>query len=188
MNGPACPDLITLQDGTPATLRPIFPQDGPSLQRGLERLSPESNAYRFLHHRSRFTEADLHYLTNCDFWNHLAAILAIRDGTGREVDQVGVARSIRDKRDPELAEVAIVLVDAWQRRGGGRALLGYLARLAWDTGIRFWQAYSFVDNQASRRLLATAGQEISRRPFGSGVVETRYRLNPPCQPSQQGKS
>lgn len=168
-----------LNDGTFAVARPIFPADGPSLQRGLERLSETSNAYRFLHYRGRFTEADLRYLTGCDFVDHIAAILAILDQEGQETDQVGVARCIRSKTDPELAEVAIVLVDEWQQLGGGRALIRYLAQLAWQAGIRRWQAFFFPDNLAIAPLLATVGTEVSRRPFGHGVVEAIYQLHAP---------
>ncbi|CAN5828657.1 hypothetical protein BH09VER1_BH09VER1_42230 [soil metagenome] len=172
-------EFFQLHDGTPATTRLIQPDDAPSLQRGLERLSETSNAYRFLHYRGRFTEADLHYLTHCDFIDHIAVILAIRNEHGLEIDQVGVARCIRSKTDPNLAEVAIVLVDEWQRLGGGRALISYLARLAWVADVRRWQAISFPDNVAILRLLSTVGTEMSRRPFGHGVIETIYELKPP---------
>lgn len=176
---PSHPFYFHLADGTPAVARPITPDDGPSLQRGLERLSETSNAYRFLHYRGRFTEADLRYLTGCDFVDHIAAILAIRGEGGYEIDQVGVARCIRAKSDPELAEVAIVLVDEWQQLGGGRALIRYLAQLAWEAGIRRWQAFFFPDNLAITALLATVGTEISRRPFGRGVLEATHQLHAP---------
>lgn len=168
-----------LADGTPALIRPITPQDGPALERGLRRLSPEGHAYRFLHYRSRFTEAELHYLTHCDFADHIALLLTILDAHGREIDQIGAARSIRTKDDPQLAEVAIVLVDEYQHRGGGLALLRALARLAWTSGIRRWQAFSLADNLAVTRLFAHIGTEISRRSAGHGAVETIHALHPP---------
>lgn len=173
------PDFFRLADGTPAATRLIRHDDGPSLQRGLERLSETSNAYRFLHYRGRFSEADLHYLTHCDFVDHIATILAILDEQGNETDQVGVARCIRSKTEPDLAEVAIVLVDQWQHLGGGSALIGYLARLAWQAGVRRWQAFSFTENVAIHKLLATVATKVSTRPFGHGVVEAIYALHPP---------
>jgi RimJ/RimL family protein N-acetyltransferase len=175
------PIRIHLADGTPALIRPITPADGPALTRGLGRLSPEGHAYRFLHYRSRFTEAELHYLTHCDFATHIALLLTILDAHGREIDQVGVARSIRTKTDPQLAEVAIVLVDEYQHRGGGLALLRALARLAWTSGIRRWQAFSLADNLAVTRLFTHIGTEISRHPAGHGAVETIHALHPPAE-------
>jgi GNAT superfamily N-acetyltransferase len=175
---PAAAEPFFLRDGTPAVTRSITPADGDALTRGLTRLSPEGHAYRFLHYRSRFTAAELDYLTGCDFTDHIALILAIRDATGREMDQVGVARSIRTKEDPELAEVAIVVVDEYQHRGGGLALLRHLAALAWARGIRRWRAFSLEDNLAAPRLFARVGTEISRRKFGDGTAETIYALQP----------
>ena len=171
--------LLPLRDGTPAVTRLITPADGDALTRGLGRLSPAGHAYRFLQYRKRFTEQELHYLTHCDFRDHIALILALVDGDGRETDQVGVARCIRTKDDPALAEVAIVLVDACQRLGGGTALLRHLARLAWSAGIRRWQALSLEDNTAALRLLSKFGREIARRRPGYGAVETTYALHPP---------
>lgn len=170
---------VQLSDGTPAQTRLIRPDDGKALTRGLARLSATGHAYRFLHYRSRFTAAELDYLTHCDFVDHIALILAIRDANGREVDQVGVARSIRTPEDPELAEVAIVVVDEYQHLGGGLALLRHLSRLAWATGIRRWQAFSLADNLAAPRLFARIGTEISRRSPGHGTAETIYALHPP---------
>ncbi len=179
MTPSAATHRIRLSDGTPAVTRPIAPDDGVWLSRGLQRLSPEGHAYRFLHYRSRFTEQELHYLTHCDFADHIALILAILDASGREIDEVGVARSIRTKDDPQLAEVAIVLVDEWQRCGAGTALLGHLAQLAWASGIRRWQALSLADNLAAPKLLAKFGREVSAHRPGHGAIETIYELRDP---------
>ncbi len=184
MTRPAEPARFSLRDGTSALVRPIGPADAPFLQRGLQRLSETSNAYRFLHYRGRFSDADLHYLTHCDFVNHLAAILAILDDKGREIDEVGVARCIRSKTEPDLAEVAIVLVDDWHGLGGGRALLHYLAKLAWEVDIRRWQAFSFPENVAIARLLDTVGERSSAHPSGHGTVMSIHALHPPAALSQ----
>jgi GNAT superfamily N-acetyltransferase len=40
------------------------------------------------------------------------------DGRG-----VGIARYIRDAEDPQAAEVAVTVLDHWQRRGLGTELL-----------------------------------------------------------------
>ncbi|MDD5199821.1 MAG: GNAT family N-acetyltransferase [Terrimicrobiaceae bacterium] len=170
---------IRLKDGTPALTRPIRPADGAALSRGLRRLSPKGHAYRFLHYRKRFTEAELHYLTHCDFIDHIALILAILDEAGNELDQVGVARCIRAKDDPQLAEVAIVLVDEWQRKGGGTALLMRLARLAWHAGIRQWKAHVLPENLAAPRVLTGIGDEMARTAPRAGLAEIVYRLRPP---------
>lgn len=170
---------LHLSDGTPAVTRAITHADGVALQRGLGRLSPTAQVFRFLSARREFSEEELHYLTHCDFTDHIALILAIHDGEGRETDQVGVARCVRTQEDPEMAEVAIVLVDEYQGLGGGVALLRHLARLAWRSGVRRWQGFFFVENVAVGKLLAHLGGEVSRRSLGQGLCEVVYELFPP---------
>lgn len=172
---------VTLSDGTPALVRPIRPSDAPSLQRGLQRLSPQGLAYRFLQSRTRFSEKELHYLTHCDQKDHLAYILALLDEFGQERDAVGVTRCFRDKNDPALAEVAIVLVDEWQRHNGGTLLLRGLAQAAWKNGIHQWLALSYLDNLAAPRLLSRVSELISERRLGQGMLETIWQLHPPSE-------
>lgn len=175
----------TLRDGVSVVTRPITPHDGPWLVRGLHRLSPEGNAYRFLHHRKRFTEAELHYLTHCDFVDHIGLVLAALGTDGNEIDGVGVARCIRKVGDPGAAEVAIVFVDAWQQRGAGTVLLGHLADLAWQAGIRRWQAFMLDGNVAGERLLARFGREVARARPGFGTNEITYALHPRLAPDHR---
>lgn len=166
----------SLSDGTPVVARPIRPDDGAALLRGLRRLSPLGNVYRFLQYRKTFTEQELHYLTHCDNIDHFARILAVLDETGSEVDAIGVARFVRDRRDPELAEVAIVLVDECQGRGGGTILLGALADDAWGAGIRRWHGPIFAENTASRKLLSKFGRLLATR--GRDIRDETYELSP----------
>lgn len=165
-----------LPDGTPVITRTITPGDGPSLAQGLQRLSPQGNAYRFLHYRKRFTEEELHYLTHCDFVDHIALVLAATDEKGNETDRVGVARCVRTESGSDLAEAAIVLVDDWQHRGAGTLLLRHLADLAVQAGIRRWQTLMFQENVAAERLFARVATEIFRRARGFGTCEIFYAL------------
>lgn len=80
-------------------------------------MSPESRYRRFLAARDRLSEAELDYLTRVDHHDHealVALVLETQEG-------VGLARFVRLPEDPEDAEVAIAVADAWQRRGVGTA-------------------------------------------------------------------
>lgn len=176
-----------LANGTPALVRPIRPEDGEALRRGLKRLSPEGIVSRFLHERQNFTDQELRYLTHCDMIDHVGMILAILDESGREVDQVGVARYVRDKTDPTLAEVAIVLVDEWQQQRGGEFLLQTLATAAWQGGVRRWQAFSFTENTAIHRLLSKVGTPAYERRLGHGTIELGYDLREPTELLEEAK-
>ena len=48
---------------------------------------------------------------------------------------IGVARYVRDAHNPSLAEVAVVVADAWQGRRVGTALLGRLSDRAYSAGV-----------------------------------------------------
>jgi GNAT superfamily N-acetyltransferase len=175
---PAAPRSFRVADGPWLVTRRIVPEDGVWLVRGLRRLSPQGNAYRFLHQRKRFTEDELHYLTHCDFQNHLALVMAVLGPDGAEVDGIGVARCIRDPDDSGLAEVAIVLVDEWQHRGTGRHLIRHLADFALARGISRWKGWIHDGNVAAERLFARLGPEYRRGRPGHGLNEIFLHLRP----------
>lgn len=75
---------------------------------------------------------------------------------------VGVARFIRDSSHPEWGEVAIVVVDAWQRQGAGTALLSELSLRCRAVGVTGWHASVIGDNQPALNLLSKFGKIIHR--------------------------
>ena len=105
-------DLVLLPYGAAILVRPIRADDAPLLLDGFARLSSESRHFRFLGGKSALTTNDLRYLTDIDHRDHEA--IAALDVAGRGV---GVARYVRDPQNVRVAEVAIVVVDEWQRRG-----------------------------------------------------------------------
>lgn len=169
----------TLPDGARVQARPIRHDDDTALSAGIKRLSPSGQIHRFLQQRQGFNPEELHYLTHCDMKDHIAMMLVVLDGADHEIDRVGVARSVRDKTDPELAEVAIVLVDEWQHRGGGTVLLSALATAAWRSGIRRWQAFFLESNPGICPLMAHVGTLVSEKRLGHGMIETCHALHPP---------
>jgi len=121
----AVPARLTLLDGSTVRVRPIRPGDKQRLLEGFERLSPESRYRRFLSPVPRLSDRALRYLTEVDHHDHEALIGIAHDCSG-----VGVARFVRSEEDPELAEAAVTVVDDWQGRGLGTALLVLLAERA----------------------------------------------------------
>src|SRR5436305_11121880 len=117
-----------LEGGTRATLRMLGPDDKALLRAGFEQLSAASRYRRFHGPKASLSEAELRYLTECDGENHFAVgATAIIDG---HEQGVGVARCIRLRDRPEVAEAAITVVDAWQGRGLGKLLLHRLMEAA----------------------------------------------------------
>lgn len=162
-----------------AEVRPIRPGDEGWLRKGLTRLSPEGQFQRFLQPRQDFTAQELYYLTHCDMVDHIAMLLVLVDAAGVEFDAIGVARSVRQSDEPDLAEVAIVLVDEWQRHGGGTLLLKTLAAEAWRQGVRRWYALVLQNNSGVEHLLGKVGTKTTERRLGNGLMELTFLLNHP---------
>jgi GNAT superfamily N-acetyltransferase len=80
-----------------------------------------------------------------------------------------VARYVRDRNDPQAAEIAITIADEWQGRGLGRELLARLSRRARQEGIRRFTALVAAGNVAMTALLRNAGGTLA--DGGSDTVE-----------------
>jgi len=89
---------------------------------------------------------------------------------------IGVGRYIRLKDDPEVAEVAITVVDAYQGKGLGTLLLGMLAATARVAGVRKFRAYVLEDNLPMRTLLSQLG--VLARHDTPGVLVMDAEIDP----------
>ena len=139
--------------------RQIRASDAPALVDGFDRLSDVSKRYRFLQTKTKLTEAEVRYFTDVDHHDHEAIVALERLGP-RSQRGIGVARFIRDRRDPTSAEVAVTVVDEWQGRGVGTQLVRRLARRARREGIVRLSAYMAADNFRARRVLNAAGGTV----------------------------
>ena len=149
-----------LKDGATVVIRPVVAEDKPLFVAGFERFSEESRYRRFMSHKKRLTAAELAFFTELDHHEH-EALGAIDPRTG---EGLGVARYIRDPRDPSAAEAAVAVVDGWQGRGLGRALLDRLARRAVEEGVTHFTASLFTDNRDMLRLFQRLGEvEVTGR-------------------------
>lgn len=160
-----------LRDGSTLFLRPVRPDDKGAIAAGFERMSPESRYRRFFTAMNRLSETDLRYLTEVDHHDH-EAILAF-DAEG---GPVGVARYVRGEV-PGEAEVAVAVVDDWQGRGAGTALLERLVESARENGIeRFVAAVLSENAEAIELFRSIAPGDPSPRRTGAGQVEIRFDL------------
>ena len=147
---------VMLRDGSMVLVRPIQPADAPLLVEGFARLSPESRRRRFLIGKHALSSIELRYLTEIDHHDH-EAVGALDHADGRGV---GIARYVRDAEDPELAEVAITVIDEWQRRGVGTELVAALSERARAAGIRRFGALVSADNLAVIGLLRRMSADV----------------------------
>jgi GNAT superfamily N-acetyltransferase len=150
---------VRLRDGSEVLVRPIEPGDKEAMRRGFKRLSDRSRFQRFLAPVVSLSPRDLAYLTEVDHHDHEAlAAFDVKSGDG-----VGVARFVR-LEEPDVAEAAVTVIDAWQGRGLGTVLANLLADRAREEGIRRFTALLLASNQQMLDVLTTLGptREVSR--------------------------
>jgi GNAT superfamily N-acetyltransferase len=161
-------DIVDLRDGSRAKLRPIRPNDKSKLAEGFARLSDESRYKRFLTPMNELRGNDLKYLTEVDHHDHEAILAQSLEG-----EPLGVARYVRS--GPTTAEAAVTVIDDWQGRGLGTALLQRLAERAGEEGIDHFTAIMLAGNREMLALCKDLGPtEI--RDTGSGVLEAEIEL------------
>lgn len=140
---------VVLRSGDRVVLRPVQPADAAVLAAAFAELSAESRFRRFFMQLPELDDQRLAYLTEIDHHDH-EAIGAVRPDTG---DGLGVARFVRSPQLPDEAEIAVAVVDAWQRRGLATALLVRLAERARDEGIRVFTGEVQAGNEPVLRLV-----------------------------------
>jgi RimJ/RimL family protein N-acetyltransferase len=153
------PHRITLRSGQRVMVRALRPDDGPGLAEAFEQLSETSRYRRFFTAKPHLSEQSVAYFTDVDHHDH-EALVAVAPGSGQ---LVGVARFIRDPREPDQAEVAVTVIDSWQRRGLGTVLLRELARRAAEEGIRHFTAEILADNRPMLTLAHRLGHAETTR-------------------------
>src|SRR5436305_1525986 len=126
-------------------LAQLEPSDGEALRRLFYRLSPETVYRRFMSPLARPEQARPERLLDVDHKDR-EAIVAVVEG-----EIVGVARYSR-KPGTDVAEMAVVVADEYQRQGLGSRLLAALGEHATRAGIRRFSLTMLADNRAAVRL------------------------------------
>jgi GNAT superfamily N-acetyltransferase len=156
---------VTPRGGLRAVLRPLTPADRRLYLAGFERLGSESRRMRFFTARPSLSEREIEYFTDVDHHDHEAIMAMIHDACA------GVARYIRDHDDPCTAVVAVAVVDEWQQRGIGTALLRRIAERASEEGIVRLRAAMLCSNRPMLATLRTLGACWRMVASSDGVAE-----------------
>jgi nitroimidazol reductase NimA-like FMN-containing flavoprotein (pyridoxamine 5'-phosphate oxidase superfamily)/GNAT superfamily N-acetyltransferase len=156
---------VSLRDGSSVLIRPIEPGDKWRLSEGLRQLSPRSRFSRFHAPVDRLTDAQLAYLTEIDYDDHMAWLAL--DPEEPDEPGMGVARYVRLRGEPEVAEAAVTVLDRHQGKGLGTLLFELLVRSAIAHGVRVLRNYVLASNEGMLAIFDELG--ATRRYEGGGA-------------------
>lgn len=154
---------VTLPDGGVVRVRMACEGDDAELVVGFDLLSDESRYFRFFSPMPRLTGRLLEELSRFDLEGHIAipafdptqpSETGNPDGMG-----VGVVRVIRDEHAWEAAEFAVTVIDPYQGRGIGRALMQAAIVVAGTLGVKRLTASVLSDNRRMLELADSLGFE-----------------------------
>jgi CRP-like cAMP-binding protein/RimJ/RimL family protein N-acetyltransferase len=169
----SAPIVAGLVAGLPLRLRLLWPEDWRHLAATAPAVSDASMRRRFLQ-PPPFTERTFRRLAAVDLTSQLAWAAFVGS------EPVGVARYGRLAEDRSAAEVALLVVDAWQAQGVGPRLLTALAVGADVHGIRQLVATARAENEPVRKLLERGGATIMTGGEG-GTVTARWPVTAALQ-------
>lgn len=169
------PRTMELTDGTKVHVRPIVPDDEPLLHEAVAAMSERSVYFRFFSPLKRMPDALAHRLAVVDY-NDRFALVATTHRPGAKERIVGVARYDR-VAGTNVAETAVAVVDEFQRRGLGSALMSILGKVAREHGIETFTLIVLPENQQMLGLLRKMGW-IHRAKLSGGVYDISFELPP----------
>jgi acetyltransferase len=132
----------------------ILPENRGQISRGLRDLSHDSIRNRFMGSKKEFSDKELEYLTNFDGRNHYAIGLEERERPHRGV---AIARLVRSSSDPHEAEIAVTIIDEYQRLGLGNLLMKLITLAAAERDITRLSFTFLPNNEPIVRLIHRLG-------------------------------
>jgi RimJ/RimL family protein N-acetyltransferase len=166
-------ESLALRDGRRVVVRPIDRSDAERLIDLHDRLSPESQYFRFFGPKPKLAPSEAAYLANVDFHNRFAIVAEVSEDKAKHL--VGVGRF--DINEPRLAESAIVVRDDYQGAGLGTALLTRMREVARGRGLQAFMAEILAENSKMIDLLTANGLQVSTPK--DGIVRVLAPIDQP---------
>ena len=145
-----------LRDGRFIHIRALKPDDEADMLTAIHQTHAESLRRRFFAAKRKFSEKEKAYFLHVDFINQVALVATI-DSDPHQI--VGGCRYIMT--EPGKAEVAFVVIDAYQGQGIGTLLTRHLAGLARAAGLKELAAEVLAENTPMLKVLGQCGFKAS---------------------------
>ena len=161
----------TLSDGRKVEIRAQRPDDREGLRAAVRRASTETLYHRFFTVRHEFSEKEAHYFLDIDFINHVA-LVALANENGRSAI-IGGCRYVVVGHG--RAEVSFIVIDDYQKKGLGTALMRHIAAIGRQAGLEELVAEVLSDNAPMLKVFERSGLALTMRHEGAVVhVSMRY--------------
>src|SRR6516164_2985727 len=144
----AAPALLTLWD--PAFVGPCDRQD---MLAAVGRTSTQSLQRRFFVPKRGFTDKEVSFFINIDFSNHVALVAHVDEDGDSVIAGGGRYIIVR----PGQAELAFVVVDAYQGKGIATILMRHLLVIAREAGLKELTAEVLPENAAMLKVFSKFG-------------------------------
>ncbi len=176
--------------GREITLRPIRPEDEPSLREFYAGADPRDMRLRFFMSRREVPHSELARYSQIDYDRDMTFV-AFAEGAASAADDtprdpegelLGEVRAVCDP-DNRIAEFAIQLRTAWQGRGLGTLLLAKLIAYLRSRGTLQLVGECLLENSAMALLAKKTGFEVLHSSDGSGTYALRMNLQHGSLPS-----
>ena len=161
----------TLTDGGRVKIRAQRLEDRTALLEAVDRASTETLYHRFLAAKRQISQGEERTFLDIDFVNHVVLVAETTEG-GRPVI-IGGCRYV--VIEPGKAEVAFSVIDAYQNKGLGKALIRHLVAIGREAGIEELLADVLFDNVPMLKVFERSGLAVTSKRDGSVVhLSMRY--------------
>jgi RimJ/RimL family protein N-acetyltransferase len=155
----------TLRDGRSMQIRALKRGDRAALLAAVGRISARSMYRRFFSPKRSFSEGEIAYFSNVNFTSHVALVVTVNED-GKSV-VAGGGRYVVSA--PGQAEVAFMVIDAYQGQGIGGALMRHLIVIAREAGLRELTAEVLSENAVMMRVFQKCGLDMTTQRHGETV-------------------
>ncbi|MBR0712992.1 bifunctional acetate--CoA ligase family protein/GNAT family N-acetyltransferase [Bradyrhizobium liaoningense] len=162
---------LELKDGWRIFVRPMRPEDEPTIHTFLKHVTPHDLRLRFFAPMKEFTHEFIARLTQLDYARAMAFI-AFEEATG---EMVGVVR-IHSDSIYETGEYAILLRSDLKGRGLGWALMQLIIDYARSEGLKTISGDVLKENTVMLEMCRQLGFQVKPDPAEPDICDVRLKL------------
>ena len=161
----------TIAGDVQVRVRPVRISDEEKLQELFYRLSDESTYSRFMQYKKAHPHEEIQQLVDLDYERNMALVVTADD----ETEQIIAMARYDLEPATNLADIAFVVLDAWQGKGIGTLLMKRMAEIGEKRGVGGFTADVLASNRAMLGVFQRSGLRMQTH-LESGTYELTLRF------------